>query len=458
MQHSIHSLNILVVEDNPGDLILFNEYLLQTELLVNKLLSATDLKKAQELAPQQKLDIVFLDLSLPDSEGIETFYGLYNKISSVPIVILSGQSDISIALECISKGAQDYLLKDELTPGLLKKSISYSIERKKNLESLRESNERYEFASKASFDVIWDWNIANDEVYWNEAFQTYFGYHLNSQTTGMDEWIKHIHPHDKERVTRNIKNAIKNHRTNWQDEYRFIKADNSIAYINDRGLIIRDSSGKAFRIIGAKQDITENKKLQEEIINNQLNVQKQLTEATILAQEHEREELGKELHDNINQVLATVKLYLEVGKKNENMREEMIQKCNENLKYVIEEIRKLSKSLVPPALEDRGLIEVLNELVDDVNYVAPFFITLNTGNFDEQHLDNAFKLMLYRIVQEQINNIVKYAKATEVIILLKIYNNTIVLSIADNGVGFDVAKKRKGIGLRNITNRIAYYS
>jgi len=128
--------------------------------------------------------------------------------------------------------------------------------------SLEESNLRYHYASKATFDAIYDWDFITDKCYWGEGFIRDFGY--DSEILSDDYfWEKHVHPDDYERVVNEINQAKNGTVSNWLNEYRFQKTDGSYAYVLDRSIIIRDKNGKATRMIGAVQDITEKKNLQQ---------------------------------------------------------------------------------------------------------------------------------------------------------------------------------------------------
>jgi two-component system, NarL family, sensor histidine kinase UhpB len=164
------------------------------------------------------------------------------------------------------------------------------------------------------------------------------------------------------------------------------------------------------------------------------------------------------LHDNINQILASAKLFLDTAMSNEEMWSTLLCKSRKSIVHAIDEIRQLSHSLVPPPLGDCGLQDALKELVEQLNPTGLFTTRLWVNDFDESLFNGPKKLMVFRIVQEQVNNIIKYAKATEVIIHIKISNERFVLTIADNGVGFAVNSKPNGIGLKNIESRVSYYS
>lgn len=455
MYPSEKPLRLLIIEDNPGDLVLFESYLAETGLPVEQLHRSETLAGALALLDRQRMDIVFLDLTLPDTNGRASFTTLNGKISHTPIVVLSGLSDRTMALDCITLGAQDYLLKDELNASMLSKSIPYSIERKRNLEKIRDVNEQYELIGRITNDVIWRWDFTTNEV--KSPADAFFGFTCEEITPDFMWWMEKVHPEDKKPVLDLVDTLLQGTKESAQAEYRFRDAYGHYRHVYNRAFLLRDEQQKPFGAAGAIMDVTERHMLQEQLMNQQLYHQKKLTEATILGQEKEKEVLGKELHDNINQMLATVKLYLDLAETNESMRTELIGRSRKNLMEAIDQIRKLSHSMISPVLGDHGLADALQELVEGFNLGGTFSVQLECDFFDENLLDEGKKLMLYRVVQEQLNNIVKHANASEVLITL-FCTDQITLSVEDNGVGFDPDKKPTGIGLRNIFSRVSFYS
>ena len=130
-------------------------------------------------------------------------------------------------------------------------------------QTLRETEERYRLAARATNDAIWDWNLGTDHIRWNEAVQTLFGYATEEVGASGAWWKAHIHPDDRERVKASILTVIEGSTDHWSDEYRFLRADHTHASILDRGYVLRDESGKAVRMIGAMLDITARKKAEE---------------------------------------------------------------------------------------------------------------------------------------------------------------------------------------------------
>ncbi len=321
---------VLVVEDNPGDYFLLEQYFQLSNLNVGKISHTKNMAETIDLVKNNTFDIALLDLTLPDSTGVDSVITLDRLLPRTPIVVFSGLSTIEIATEAISLGAQDYLVKGEFDQNLLAKSIQYSIERKKTKDELAEQ---------------------------------------------------------------------------------------------------------------------------------QVNRQKLITEITLQAQEKEKNELGRELHDNIGQILATVKMYLGMAISGKSVGEDLIGKSYEYVDTAIEELRKLSHSLVAPSLKSHGLKKVLKELVDDINSFHRLRVQLFIDEkLNKIEIDKNMELMIYRILQEQLSNIIKYANADEASITLKIENDTLLLTIADNGVGFDTSATFDGIGLKNIKSRVEHYS
>src|SRR5205085_9812688 len=119
----------------------------------------------------------------------------------------------------------------------------------------------------------------------------------------------------------------------------------------------------------------------------------------------------------------------------------------------IEEIRSLSKSLVPPSLGDIGIKEAIAEMISNLNVSQKTDIRLRTTDINKSTIPGKIQLMVFRIVQEQVSNIIKHSKATEAEVKLVVAKNELTVTITDNGIGFEPRKRMKGIGLMNITSR-----
>ncbi|MFL5773656.1 MAG: PAS domain-containing protein, partial [Flavisolibacter sp.] len=217
---------------------------------------------------------------------------------------------------------------------------------------------------------------------------------------------------------------------------------------------VLDESGNILHIICCVKDITERKKMEEDQMIKQMQHQRQLTQASIDAQEKERKEIGKELHDNIGQQLTTIKLFLDIAKSTaDDSTNEMVSMALKGISDVINDIRDMSRSLVPSTLKDLGLVESIDELVESFTITQMINISFLHSGFNEKLLHDNQKLALFRIIQEQLNNIVKHAMAQRAEIRLGNHDQLVTLEISDDGSGFDVEKTRKGLGFMNIRNR-----
>jgi PAS domain S-box-containing protein len=137
-------------------------------------------------------------------------------------------------------------------------------ERKLWEEDIKIAKERYDLVAKATNEVIWDWDINADTIQWGEGFKTMLGYEYTNADNSLASWLEHIHPKDKEEVYNSVLVVINSKTFNqWQQEYAYKKADGSYTEVFDRGFVIRDLQGKAIRMIGAMQDITERKRASE---------------------------------------------------------------------------------------------------------------------------------------------------------------------------------------------------
>jgi PAS domain S-box-containing protein len=322
-----------------------------------------------------------------------------------------------------------------------------------------EYKESFKLIFNASPDVVlFDSDLVTNKVIISDAYEKEFGYKITSNMTQAEDWISHIHPDDKEAVMQDYARMLASEEIEWKYSYRFLRADNSVANVSSSRIILRNAFGKAYRMIGSIHDESKQKVLEERLEEEIMLKEEQIAIATEEAKESERSYIGKELHDNVNQLLGASRLYLDMAKQGgENSKMYLVRSSDYTLR-AIEEIRKLTKGLTTSIIRNLGLREAIDTVTRDMMEVNPVKISCALEHFKEQSVNDKFKLNIFRIVQEQLNNILKHAKATEIAICLLQDKKSIMLTIADNGIGFDTSQKRKGIGLENIKNRVASYN
>ncbi|MFN5334700.1 MAG: PAS domain-containing protein [Bacteroidota bacterium] len=326
-------------------------------------------------------------------------------------------------------------------------------------QKLLAANERYEtVVNDVTNDIIWESDIQKGTIQFGSGMQHNFGY--TPDQIGKDiEWaLSRFHPEDRLAIESLVEECFKHKRPRWEAECRYLTADGKYKFVRDRGFIIYDQDGIPLRMIGAITDITNQKELERKVLEQKINEQKLMTEITIQSQEKEKSELGAELHDNINQILAAAKMYLDLYAAKLPVYDPAIQKSHFNIDLALQEIRKLSHSLVTPTLGNRDLFQAIKDLVSDMTQAAGVEIIFENGLAEDIELTDTRKLVLYRIVQEHMNNIIKYAKASQVKISLRSADDKVYLTLQDDGLGFDLSKKTKGIGFKNILNRVQLYS
>lgn len=319
-------------------------------------------------------------------------------------------------------------------------------------EKIRLSNERFEIVSKATNDVVWDWNLITDEIHWNDELKSMFDYAQSDIPDG-NAWKKNIHPDDLNRVTKKIHHHINNSIEKWQDEYRFLCANGVYKEVFDRGFILLDEANRPYRMLGAMQDITTLHELQTKLNKEKVNKQKELTKASIEGQEKERTEIGRELHDNINQLLTATKLYLDVASTQPALTDDMIKRSQDNVSNCMDEIRKLSVALVAPSVTAHSFSAIIKDLIEPIKIATSLNIQYEVDELNNDILTPIQLLNIYRIIQEHLNNILKHSGASNVFISLQHKEGSIILTVRDDGKGFDVTAKRKGIGFKNILSR-----
>ncbi len=224
-------------------------------------------------------------------------------------------------------------------------------------------------------------------------------------------------------------------------------------------IVVTPLKGREFNgVVVMHMDISEIRRLELERIESKIEEQKKVTEAMLKGQEKERNAIGIELHDNVNQILVGTKVLLSVVRDFPEKTSELIPSCIDNLSLAVQENRKIAHELVTPNLSDENLLKQITRLADTMLKNAGIQTYINSESLNEQLLSDEMKLALYRVAQEQCTNIIKYAEAEQVIISLATKKDNFFMRIADDGHGTDPQKVTHGIGLKNISSRLGVFS
>ena len=251
-------IKVLLIEDNPGDARLIKE------LFSECVPGSFDLRCVESLAQgfatldSEEIDTILLYLSLPDSQGFETFTRVHDRTPEVPIIVLTGFDDETLAIKAVQLGAQDYLSKGHVSRHLLTSATRYAIERKRGEVALRRSEERLRMAQEAARCATWEWDLLTRESLWSDNLWQLYGLEPVSGPVSWKTWRQGVHPDDRKRVEKEVWKA----RSRCEEinvECRLIAHDPPIRWLMSRGMPITDTTGQVSRYLGIVIDITDRK-------------------------------------------------------------------------------------------------------------------------------------------------------------------------------------------------------
>ena len=358
----------------------------------------------------------------------------------------------SIARTLVNDGDQPFVREIELEDSIYEQKIirvpnrdllriySHDItQRRRSQEALQESEQQFREIAEGIRDVLFVVDHKDYKVlYVNPAYEAVFGQSLKTVYESPTSWIDVIAPEDRDRVEASLENQ---QRTGEFDEnFRIIRPNHSVRWIHDRVFPIRDVHGEIFRLVGIAEDITE---------------QMQAVQST--AAEEERRRLARQLHDSVIQSLYSLTLMTngwaamsengELENPAESFRQ--IEKLGVQ---ALGEMRLLIHQLRPPTLEETGLAGALQNRLEAVEHrlglEAQLFI-----EGDLERLPRQVEEELFHITQEALNNALRHAEASNILVRLVVENGTARLTIEDDGRGFNLTHTNGGLGLTTMRER-----
>lgn len=438
MKHDINYYELLLIEDNPGDELLIIEHL-KDVFLNAKITVCKNFNDLLELYSNGNTAFIacLLDLSLPDHQGIDLIKDIQKIVLDIPVIVLTGYANLEFSIKSLELGVTDYLIKDEITSISLYKSIIYSLERKKNITKIKESEQRYSdlfnFSSEAK--ILFEFESKNILQVNNAAINRYEYSEDELLASSIERlFVKKEFNNYLQKVEENKKSSEHVHITKNGKKIH-VEITSSELEINKKRCVLISCN-----------DITE-----------KIQFQKYVNETIIKTQEDERYEIGAELHDNVCQILATSQIYLSIlsEKLKEEENTDCFNKVNTLIQKSLNEIRNISHQMAPAFFEDSKLSETLPILLENFN--AENLMNVNV-EFDAEVenlvLNEHLHLNLFRILQEQLANIRKYSKANNVNIQINNCFDFICMKIEDDGIGFNKGNVKKGIGLTNMERRV----
>lgn len=308
-------------------------------------------------------------------------------------------------------------------------------------QQLQESNDRFRYASKATNNAIWEWNLANDDLLWAEGYEKLFGYCKDDNEGHIKDWSKRIYSDDFEMVLSSIKEHVASgNKEPWHSEYRYYRADGSIAYVYDRGYVIYDGQQQPIKMVGAMQDITEQKHAEMErdrITTDLLQRNKDLEQFTYIVSHNLRAPLA-----NIKGLMALMKEEMPLTPVLD-----MLHTSAERLDEVVMDLNEILKvrngiSEKKEAVEFAGLV---NDISNSLNHIITTEKVAIHTDFSKMDFLFTLKSYLYSIFYNLICNSIKYRQPNMppvISIRSSVEGNEVLLEFSDNGLGIDLSRNQ----------------
>lgn len=421
---------ILIIEDDVVFAEMVQFQLSTSGISLENIISIDSIDEAKEIRKYQEPDVILLDLNITDSSGINTYDSISRLFPLASIIVLSGMDDESIALEIVSKGGQDYVLKGDLNAQILNKTIKYGLLRRQLSIKVQKSERKFkDVFNKSPLPIVQligeDFTI---ELVNNAATDLYklpikdlIGKKINAFNTGSDEG-----------------------KTITKDGGRYTHAsgDGSVITV-DIEISQIESDSNQMEYIALIIDRTK-----------ELEFEKRKFDIISQAEESEKKKIARELHDGLGQQMVLLNLLFQNFQPGEEQKNNYKDLGN-LLQSCIREVKEIAYNLLPPELE-KGFINAMERFSHRINSIGEIEFKLEIEeSIDESNLEFIDNFNLYRIIQELFNNTLKHANASVFILKMKKEESgKIAIDVSDNGDGFDIDKVTRGLGLANLNYRM----
>ncbi|MFA6961832.1 MAG: response regulator [Opitutaceae bacterium] len=264
------SLKVLVVEDNADDAELLLRNLTRSGFNPDSII--VDTEDGYLTALERPLDIILSDFEMPNFSGMRALKLLQKSGKNIPFIIVSGSIGEDVAVASMRQGATDYLIKDRMAR--LGSAVEQALEQNKlrltstrAMQALRESEERFREVVETINEVFWMTDPKRHEMlYISPAYETIWGRPCSDIMSHPSDWLKAIHEDDRPRIAAA---AVRQMNGDYDEIYRVVRPDGSIRWVRERAFPIRDAARNVYRIVGTAEDITEQRRLEEQFLQSQ---------------------------------------------------------------------------------------------------------------------------------------------------------------------------------------------
>ena len=320
-------------------------------------------------------------------------------------------------------------------------------ERKQSELEHQRITERLKLATNAADIGIWDWDIVNNLVVWDEQMYHLYGVRADTFGGAYDAWLNSIHPQDRAAADE-INERARRGEVEYDTEFRVVRSDGSIHWLKANGQVFRDERGEPVRMLGVNYDITLRKQAEQERENLLREVERgreqllTLSRRLIAVQEEERRALARELHDEIGQALTAIKINLQTMQREPGAAPAApLQTSIDTIENTLSQVRQLSLDLHPSLLDDLGLVPALRWYIDHHTQNIGIQALLNVQALTTL-LPAEIELVCFRVAQEALTNVLRHARAHQIRVELWEDSAELHLMIRDDGCGFDTELAR----------------
>ena len=449
-------MKILLIEDNPGDIRLLQGYLKESSACRFEITQAGGLSMGIERLAEARFDAVLLDLSLPDSQGLDTLVRLHEAAKDVPIVVLTGDEDEVLGVRLIQAGAQDYLVKGDVTGPLLVHSLRYAAERKRAEEELCESETRLRAILDNSPNLVFLKDTQGRYLHINRQFER--AYNISREAVAGKTDME-VFPAEQAAAFRANDCKVLQAGVPLEFEEVALYYDGPHTSIVSK-FPLYGGDGKPYAICGITTDITQRKRAEEEL-QRTLDQVRTLSRRLEVVQEDERTRIARELHDELGVRLTCLKM--DLSRLQPIMNEASRPKLQEKVLSMIEQVdttiaavQGLVAELRPGVLDDLGLVAAIEWQCRDFERRSGIRCLVDSKEEDIP-LDSARATAAFRICQEALTNVVRHARAKEIRVHLDKLDRELLLEIHDDGQGIlpEKVTDARSLGLLGMRERAA---
>ncbi len=279
MRTTVFDARILIVDDQRINVLLLEKILSLAGY--RNLRSCTDSREALKLFDEERADLVLLDLNMPHMSGFEVLEQLKSRIGDgqyLAVLVVTAQTDRKTRVRALQAGATDFLsrpfsreealsrVRNQLNNWLLTHQLSVQLTIHRDTEKrLSDSEERFDLATQAADEGIWDWNLRTGQVYLSPRWKALLGYAEDELPNTIDAWSSRVHPEDLSQAMVDLENYLDGKLSSYDKTVRVRHRDGRYRWFNNRWMAVRDTSGSAVRIVGITDDITEDVYLHEQL-------------------------------------------------------------------------------------------------------------------------------------------------------------------------------------------------